>query len=154
MLFDFRTRAVIRHSSFRDFDLHEEIFDVSRGSGVRLENCTFTNITVPDNEYVSTSYSDYEFFGGPNGVVFLEYFPEDDAGPLFDITRWRVNDSTFPGNLVDTRVELGTMSDCMFLFEGHLPRSAHPYTPHKPESTRLKEEYAKRAAREHVCHSS
>jgi hypothetical protein len=40
-------RASFQRCSFRDFELSEGIFDVSDGSSVRLENCTFTNITVP-----------------------------------------------------------------------------------------------------------
>ena len=84
-------RAVVRHSRFRDFALEEEVFDVSKGSSVHLHNCTFTNVTVPDNEYVSTSYSDYEWFGGEAFPVV--YYPEDDAGPMFDVTRTRANDS-------------------------------------------------------------
>ena len=78
-------RAVLRRSSFRDLDLEEEIFDVSKGSAVHLEACTFTNVTVPNNEYVSTSYSDWEYFQGEE--VQVTYYPEDDTGPLFDIQR-------------------------------------------------------------------
>jgi hypothetical protein len=85
-------RVLIRSSSFRDFDLSEEIFDVSKGSSVRLENCTFTNITVPDNEYVSTSYNDWDYFRG--AAVEVTYYPEDDEAPLLDIKRYRANDSS------------------------------------------------------------
>lgn len=94
LAFVYHARAVFRRTSFRDFDLDEEIFDVSGASGVRLEDCTFTNITVPDNEYVSTSYSDYDYFRGSD--LEVEYYPEDDGGPLFDIIRWRANVSDIP----------------------------------------------------------
>jgi hypothetical protein len=81
-----KSRASIRNSSFRDIDLAQEVFDVSFGSSVGLENCTFTNITVPNNDYVSTSYSDWEFFEfEPLEVI---YYPEDDAGPIFDLKRY------------------------------------------------------------------
>lgn len=83
--------AVFRRCSFRDLELKEEVFDVSKGSSVRLENCTFTNITVPDNEYVSTSYNDWTYFWGYE--VEVTYYPEDDAWALFDVTRLRANDS-------------------------------------------------------------
>jgi hypothetical protein len=87
-------RAHIRNSSFRDFELEQEIFDVSFGSSVRLENCTFTNITVPENDYVSTSYNDWEF---REGISYDNiYYPEDDEGPLFDVLRHRANDSSIP----------------------------------------------------------
>lgn len=86
-----QARATVRRTAFRDFDLQEEIFDVSIGSSVRLENCTFTNITVPDNEYVSTSYSDWSTW---QGDVLLTYYPDDDDGPDFDVERVRANDST------------------------------------------------------------
>jgi hypothetical protein len=85
------SRAFFRDSSFRDIELAEEIFDVSFGSSVRLENCTFTNITVPNNDYVSTSYNDWETFGGE--TLELIYYPEDDAGSFFDLKRFSANDS-------------------------------------------------------------
>jgi hypothetical protein len=84
----------LRRCSFRDFDLSEGIFDVSGGVSVGLENCTFTNITVPRNDYVSTTYDD----GDP--IYFRAYqtesYPEDDADPLFDVQRHRANDSSHP----------------------------------------------------------
>jgi hypothetical protein len=83
-----------RRCSFRDFQLSEGIFDVSSGSSVRLENCTFTNITVPRNDYVSTTYDDGDT------VYFqtfqTENYPEDDADPLFDVERRRANHSSLP----------------------------------------------------------
>jgi hypothetical protein len=87
-------RVLIRRSSFRDLRLSEEIFDVSFGSAVRLENCTFTNITVPNNDYVSTSFNDWEYFSAWS--VDVEYYPEDDADPSFDVLRYRANESSFP----------------------------------------------------------
>jgi hypothetical protein len=87
-------RAHIRNSNFRDLELEQEIFDVSFGSSVRLENCTFTNITVPNNDYVSTSYNDWEF---REGISYdMIYYPEDDEGPSFDVLRHRANDSSIP----------------------------------------------------------
>jgi hypothetical protein len=85
-------RAFIRNSSFRDIDLAQEIFDVSFGSSVRLENCTFTNITVPNNDYVSTSGNDWAAFQGQ--TLEMIYYPEDDAGPFFDFKRYRASDSS------------------------------------------------------------
>jgi hypothetical protein len=87
------SRVNMHRCSFRDFDLAQEIFDVSFGSAVRLENCTFTNITVPNNDYVSTSGNDGTGFTGESFEI--TYYPEDDAGPLFDILRHRANDSSF-----------------------------------------------------------
>jgi hypothetical protein len=84
-------RVYFRRCSFRDFDLAQEIFDVSFGSAVRLENCTFTNITVPNNDYVSTSGNDGEVIIGESFEIM--YYPEDDAGPLFDVLRHRANGS-------------------------------------------------------------
>jgi hypothetical protein len=87
-------RASFHRCSFRDFELSEGIFDVSTGSSVRLENCTFTNITVPNNDYVSTTYDDGEY--AVSGVFLVENYPEDDAEPLFDVQRHRANDSSIP----------------------------------------------------------
>lgn len=84
-------RVVFRRSSFRDFALSEEIFDVSAGGAVHLDNCTFTNITVPDNEYISTSYNDWDYFQGVE--VEIMYYPDDDAGPRFDFHRLRADHS-------------------------------------------------------------
>jgi hypothetical protein len=68
------------------------IFDVSVGSSLRLENCTFTNITVPDNDYVTTTYDDWE--GWSIGAIVIDSYPEDDADPSFDVQRRRANDSS------------------------------------------------------------
>jgi hypothetical protein len=87
-------RAFIHGSSFRDLQLDLEMFDVSFGSAVRLQNCTFTNVTVPDNEYVSTSLNDWEYF--KLRTLEVTYYPEDDAGPSFDLQRHRENDSSIP----------------------------------------------------------
>jgi hypothetical protein len=92
---------LLRRCSFRDFELSEGIFDVSGGSAVRLENCTFTNITVPNNDYVSTTYDD-------GSTVYLGElqtinYPEDDADPLFDVERHRANDSSLPEEGVSFR---------------------------------------------------
>jgi hypothetical protein len=87
-------RAFIHSSMFRDLELDQEIFDVSFGSAVRLENCTFTNVTVPDNDYVSTSLNDGELFS--MGSLLVTYYPEDDAGPSFDVQRHRANNSSIP----------------------------------------------------------
>jgi hypothetical protein len=84
-------RASFQRCSFRDFELSEGIFDVSDGSSVRLENCTFTNITVPNNDYVSTTQDDGEVV--TRGPFSVENFPEDDSHPLFDVQRQRANDS-------------------------------------------------------------
>jgi hypothetical protein len=89
-----KARVHIRSSSFRDIELGQELFDVSLASSVRLENCTFTNITVPDNDYVSTSFNDWQSFSGL--ALEVLYYPDDDAGPLFDVQRNRANDSTLP----------------------------------------------------------
>jgi hypothetical protein len=116
-----KARVLIRRSSFRDIDLGQEIFDVSRGSSVRLENCTFTNITVPDNDYVSTSYNDFEAFRGE--TLEVPYYPDDDAGPWFDLQRHRAKDSRFPeeGMCVffkEVVEEGGSMAPA---FSGHRP---------------------------------
>jgi hypothetical protein len=87
--------GLLRRCHFRDFELSEGIFDVSDGSYLRLENCTFTNITVPNNDYVSTTYDD----GDPvflRGRLQTYNYPEDDADPLFDVERHRANDSSLP----------------------------------------------------------
>jgi hypothetical protein len=94
MLMTQQARTFVRRSSFRDIDLGGEIFDVSFGSSVRLENCTFTNITVPNNDYVSTSFNDWNYFSGVE--LEVPYNPEDDAGPFFDVQRHRANDSSIP----------------------------------------------------------
>jgi hypothetical protein len=88
-----QTTGYLRGCSFRDFELSEGIFDVSYGSTVRLENCTFTNITVANNDYVSTTNND----GDPVVVgigLETENYPEDDADPLFDVQRHRANMSS------------------------------------------------------------
>jgi hypothetical protein len=82
---------LLRRCSFRDFELSEGIFDVSGGASVRLENCTFTNITVPNNDYVSTTYDDWNLLY--LGLLQTTKYPEDDADPLFDVERHRANDS-------------------------------------------------------------
>jgi hypothetical protein len=89
-----RTTGLLRRCRFRDFKLSEGIFDVSSGSSVRLENCTFTNITVPNNDFVSTTHDDAD----PVFLGILETYnhPEDDADPLFDVERHIANDSSFP----------------------------------------------------------
>jgi hypothetical protein len=90
-----QTYGSLRRCSFRDFELSEGIIDVSTASSVRIENCTFTNITVPNNDYVSTTYDDGETLSV--GFLFKTYnFPEDDADPLFDVERHRANDSSLP----------------------------------------------------------
>jgi hypothetical protein len=86
---------LLRRCSFRDFELSEGIFDVSSGSLLRLENCVFTNITVPNNDYVSTTYDDWSTVS--IGISLQTYnYPEDDADPLFDVERHRANDSSLP----------------------------------------------------------
>jgi hypothetical protein len=97
-------RVNMHRCRFRDFDLARELFDVSYGSAVRLENCTFTNITVPENDYVSTSANDWSFFTGES--FELTYYPEDDAGPSFDVLRHRANDSSVPEEGVHTSSQI------------------------------------------------
>jgi hypothetical protein len=87
-------RALFRRCRFRDFEVSEGIFDVSYGSSVRLENCTFTNITVPYHDYVSTTSDDWNWFD--QGSLLIENRPEDDADPLFDVERRRANNSSSP----------------------------------------------------------
>jgi hypothetical protein len=86
--------GLLRRCSFRDFELSEGIFDVSDGSSARLENCTFTNITVPNSDYVSTTYDDGRRLY--LGLLSTYNYPEDDADPLFDVVRHRANDSSLP----------------------------------------------------------
>jgi hypothetical protein len=93
MIFD-QGRASFTRCSFRDLNLSEGIFDVSSGSSVRLANCTFTNITVPQNDYVSTFFDDGVYTG--HASIGFESYADDDAGTLFDVQRHRANDSSIP----------------------------------------------------------
>ena len=138
---------MLRRSSFRDLDISEEVFDVSHGSAVHLQACTFTNVTVPDNEYVSTSYSDYFYNFDTGSDMYAYYYPDDDAGPLFDIPRWSANATNGLGSRVDTWVADGLMGDCLYWFRSHMPGCP------EPESTNLKEEYARRAVQANVRRS-
>jgi hypothetical protein len=69
------------------------IFDVSVGSSLRLENCTFTNITVPDNDYVTTTYDDWEGWSiGAN-----DSSPLEEGAPFLKMKKGSEN---VPGGMV------------------------------------------------------
>lgn len=101
--------AAVRNCTFRDMDLSVELFDVSFGGGVHLEDCTFQNIQLRRTppKYVSTSLND-EFRCDDPYDDFFKYQADDDD--YYDITPQLVNpDDASAGLYIDS----ATMSDCL-----------------------------------------
>lgn len=99
--------ARFHNCTFEDIDLRVEVFDVSLGGMLRLEECYFHNVSLARGKLVSTTLNDVLACDWPLQKDFF-YLPDDDV--LYDI----------PWDLVDTGnaqggyfVENETLSDCL-----------------------------------------
>ena len=93
---------------FEDFDLSVEVFDVSFGGMLHLEDCAFRNVELRQGKLVGTSSNDiFPCFPSFIDLNYM-YMPADDA--TYDIPIRRLD----PGNpAAGMHVENATLSDCL-----------------------------------------
>ena len=109
LLISTESYAALHACMFKDLALSVEIFDVSFGGRLHLENCTFQNLQLSRNppKYVSTSLNDempcYEPFEDD-----LKYNADDDD--MYDI---RPQPLDFGDPAAGEFVESATLSDCL-----------------------------------------
>lgn len=101
--------ASLSNCTFRDMDLTVEIFDVSFGGSVHLEDCIFQNVQLSRNppKFVSTSLND-EFACEEPYEQFFKYQPEDDDD--YDIIPVPIDPNDASKGLY---VDSATISDCL-----------------------------------------
>ena len=109
--------ATLHACTFKDLALSVEIFDVSFGGRLHLENCTFQNLQLSRTppKYVSTSLNDDVQCIEPFEDAF-KYNPDDDD--MYDI---RPQPLDFGDPTAGEFVESATLSDCL--------RPAHKCAP-------------------------
>lgn len=106
----FESYASFHHCMFQDFDLSVEVFDVSYGGRISLENCTFQNIQLRQNppKYVSTLANDELRCSEPGSNDFKYYSDDDDA---YDIEPQPIDPNDTSKGLYAASA---TMSDCLY----------------------------------------
>lgn len=101
--------ATFRGCNFNDLELTVEVFDLSYGGRLRLEDCTFRNVQLGRNppKYVSTTLNDDLVCMDPLDDLY-KYHAEDDDD--YDIELQRV-DASDPSKGLN--VQSDTISDCL-----------------------------------------
>ena len=109
--------AALHACAFKDLGLSVEIFDVSFGGRLHLENCTFENLQMTRSpvKYVSTSLNDDVPCQEPFEDSFKYNVDDDD---MYDI---RPQPLDFDNPSAGEFVEYATLSDCL--------RPAHECAP-------------------------
>ena len=101
------TFGAFRQCTFEDFDLSVEVFDVSFGGLLHLEDCTFRNVELRQGKLVGTSLND-DFKCNNEWLGDFMYMPADDAA--YDIPLEPLD----PGNpAAGMHVGNATLSDCL-----------------------------------------
>lgn len=99
--------ATFRNCEFEDFELTVEVFDVSFGGLLHLDNCTFRNVFLRQKRLVATTSNDLVPCLEPFQDDFL-YLPDDDAA--YDIPV----EPIVPGDPeAGMWVSSATISDCL-----------------------------------------
>lgn len=101
------TFATFRNCKFEDFDLTVEVFDVSFGGLLHLEQCTFQRILLRQSKLVSTSLNDEVKCLEPFQDDFLYMSTDDEA---YDIPLEQIDPSNPDAGM---RVTNETLSDCL-----------------------------------------
>lgn len=103
--------ATFHNCTFEDFELSVEVFDISFGGLLRVEDCTFRDVVLRRRKLVSTTANDdvpCSQWGGPpafSGVY--RYLPGDDE-------RYDIHPQRLPGRPAgEFYVTNATLSDCL-----------------------------------------
>ena len=101
--------GTLQNCSFTDFDLTVEVFDVSYGGRLQLEDCTFQNIQLRRNppKYVSTTENNHLRCVSPFEDTFKYNADDDDA---YDIVP-ELLDPADPS--AGSYVQSAIISDCL-----------------------------------------
>jgi hypothetical protein len=97
--------GVFQDCVFRDMILSAEIFDVSFGGSLKVENCVFVRVSHAERGIVSTSLNDAFRCFNDKG---FQYFLADDAAYDLESTPISSNDPSR-----GFRVRSGMLSDCL-----------------------------------------
>lgn len=116
--------AALHTCSFRHLRLAVEVFDVSFGGRLHIENCTFQDVDMTRSppKYVSTSLNDDVPCQAPFDDAFKYNDDDDDS---YDI---RPQPLDFGDPSAGVFVESATLSDCL--------RPAHECAPSVPSGLR------------------
>lgn len=118
--------ATLRNCIFRDLDLTVEVFDLSFGGRLWLEECTFQNVLLRRQppKLVATSLNDEIPCAVPNEDTF-KYHSDDDYE--YDIVDGDVFEATGAG--VDFFVSSSTLSDCLRALHKYVHRRSFTVSP-------------------------
>ena len=108
LLIALETFVAFRQCTFEDLDLSAEVFDVSFGGMLHLDDCTFQNVLLRQGRLVGTSLNDDAYRVTSGAEYEFIYFPEDDAAydiPLEPLDPENPNAGMHVGN--------ATLSDCL-----------------------------------------
>lgn len=102
--------AALHSCAFRDLDLTVEVFDLSFGGRLQLEDCTFENVRLRRQppKLVSTSRNDEAACDAPYDDSFKYHADDDDA---YDIVHSDI--LGFGDTPLELIVDNATASDCL-----------------------------------------
>jgi hypothetical protein len=107
LLISLESFGTFRNCTFEDLQLTVEVIDISFGGLLRLEDCTFHNISLRNKKLVSTTENDLVRCGRPFDEDFL-YLPDDDAA--YDVEMEPIDVANPSAGM---RVRNATLSDCL-----------------------------------------